>query len=88
MTRWIWKEHKHSLNLHVWPGKSRPGATNICMFEGIMDKWLYVDILDHSLKPFIRSDYGDSRHRFVNDNDPKHTSGFATDWLRESDIKW
>ena len=79
---------KHPLKLHVWAGISRRGATSVCIFEGIMDRWLYVDILDQTLKPFIHSTCGDRPHRFMADNDPKHTSIYATDWLKNNGINW
>ena len=45
---------KHPLKLHVWAGISRHGATNICIFEGIMEAGLYCSILRDTLIPFIR----------------------------------
>ena len=78
---------KHPLKVHVWAGISRRGATGICIFEGIMDRWLYIDILDQTLKPFIHQVYSDG-HRFMADNDPKHNSIAASDWLEENNIYW
>ena len=39
------------------------------------------------LKPFIDEVYPDS-HRFMQDNDPKHTSRLANDFFRDNDINW
>ena len=78
---------KHPLKLHIWAGISRKGSTEICIFEGIMDKYLYVEILRETLLPFIRQVYPNS-HRFMADNDPKHTSKFAQTFLKENDIHW
>ncbi len=39
---------KHPVKVHVWAGISLKGATGICVFDGIMKKELYVDILDHT----------------------------------------
>ena len=52
-----------------------------------MDAVMYVDILRRSLKPFIDEVYPDS-HRFMQDNDPKHTSRLANDFFRDNDINW
>ena len=66
---------KHLVKVHVWAGISVRGRTGICtyIFEGIMDADGYVSILEGALLPFLRDIYPDG-HRFVQDNDPKHTS--------------
>ena len=78
---------KHPVKVHVWAGISKQGATNVCIFEGIMDRWLYIDILDKTLKPFVQSHFSNG-HRVVADNNPKHTSNAASDWLTTNGINW
>ena len=63
---------KHPLKVHVWAGISRHGATNICIFDGIMDAELYCSILETTLLLFINQTL--PHHRFMQDNDLKHTS--------------
>lgn len=77
---------KHPLKLHVWAGISRHGATNICIFEGVMEAGLYCSILRDTLIPFIRDTL--PNHRFMQDNDPKHTSRLAKDFFQENGINW
>lgn len=77
---------KHPLKVHVWGGISKHGATSICIFQGIMKKELYVDILDKTLVPFLTTVLPD--HRFMQDNDPKHTSKYAKEWMANQDINW
>ena len=77
---------KHPLKLHVWAGISRHGATNICIFEGIMEAELYCSILQNTLIPFIRDTL--PNHRFMQDNDPKHTSRLAKTFFEENEINW
>ena len=52
-----------------------------------MDKELYTDILDQTLLPFVKSVYPDG-HRFMADNDPKHTSKAALTFLEDNNIYW
>ena len=52
-----------------------------------MKEELYIQILDQTLLPFIRDVYPES-HRFMADNDPKHTSGAAQEFLDEMDVFW
>ena len=67
---------KHPVKVHVWAGISAQGATGVCIFDGIMDAPLYTRILESYLVPFIREVYP-TGHRFMQDNDPKHTSRHA-----------
>ncbi|XP_076075839.1 uncharacterized protein LOC143046565 [Mytilus galloprovincialis] len=43
---------KHSYKVHVWGGISYRGATDICIFSGIMDSLGYQRILDQNFLPF------------------------------------
>ena len=73
------------MKVHVWAGISLRGRTGICIFEGTMDGSLYIQILDQTLLPFIADVYPDG-HRFMADNDPKHTSGVAHGFLEEKQV--
>ena len=73
--------------MHVWAGISMRGPTKICIFDGIMDAVLYVDILRTTLLPFIAQKYPEG-HRFMQDNDPKHTSVLAKDFFTANGINW
>ena len=52
-----------------------------------MKKELFVIILEGILLPFIDIVYPEG-HKFMMDNDPKHTSGYAADWMRENSENW
>ena len=56
-------------------------------FEGIMDRHLYVEILKQTLIPFIKTTYP-TAHRFMQDNNPKHTSIYASDFMEEKGVNW
>ena len=81
---------KHPQKLHTWTGISRRGATNLMIFQDIMDAEFYVSILEDALVPFIRETFPDG-HRFQQDNDPKHTSLKAGNFMDRNNIvypKW
>ena len=52
-----------------------------------MDRHLYIDILRETLLPFLVDVYP-NRHRLMTDNDPKHTSVAARDFLVDNHINW
>ncbi len=78
---------KHPVKVHVWAGISLQGRTGVCIFDGIMDRWLYTDILQQTLLPFVKDVYG-RQHRFMQDNDPKHTSNYAKEFMESHSIYW
>ena len=78
---------KHPVKVHVWAGISWRGRTEICIFVGIMNADMYIEILSHTLVPFLERVYPD-RHRFMQDNDPKHTSRKAREFFAANNINW
>ena len=52
-----------------------------------MKKELFVSILEGTLLPFIEKVYPEG-HKFMMDNDPKHISGYAAEWMRGNSVNW
>lgn len=78
---------KHSVKVHVWAGISIRGPTAVCIFEGRMNAILFIQILDRTLLPFIEEVFPDG-HRFMQDNDPKHTSKLGQKFLEDHGVNW
>ena len=81
---------KHPLKVHVWGGISRHGPTQIRVFIGNMDAKFYTEeILQNTLLPAIHHLYpAPLSHRLWADNDPKHCSKLAKNFLEENNINW
>ncbi|WAR26129.1 TCB2-like protein [Mya arenaria] len=79
---------KHPAKVHVWGGISRRGATELAIFQGIMEKTFFTnEILENRALLFIQRAYPEG-HRFQQDNDPKHRSKLARDFMRDNGIHW
>ena len=79
---------KHPFKYNVWGCITKQGACPLLIFSGIMDADFYCsEILKKTLYPFIKKEFG-SDHRFMQDNDPKHTSRKASETMDEQGINW
>ena len=78
---------KHPIKIHVWGGISKKGATRIIMFSGNMNAQRLKRILEAGLVPFINELFP-AGHRLYQDNDPKHTSEYISDFFEEQGINW
>ena len=77
---------QHPVKVHVWAGISIRGRTGVCIFDGIMCAPLYAEILKETLLPFINCFCHD--HRYMQDNDPKHTSRLVKAFFDSNGVNW
>ena len=68
------------MKVHIWAGISLKGSTRVCIFEGNTDAETYFKILDGTL-PFLRDVFPEGYCRFMQDNNPKHTSRRAEEFF-------
>jgi len=65
------------------------GATSVVVFTETLTATRYAKILDAALLPFSRKHFPHQRrHRVQQDNDPKHTSNFIKQYLKDHKVKW
>ena len=65
----------------VWGAYSAKGPGNLVFIESIMDRFKYLDILKNNLKSSAEKLGHGKDFRFVQDNDPKHSSKLVKEWL-------
>ena len=78
----------NTVKVYVWAGCSWEGATRVRIFEGIMNAEAHVYILKKALLPSTRFLYAGKKFRFMQGNDPKHTSKHAREFFAENGIQW
>ena len=77
---------KHPIKVHVWGGISWNGPTPLVIFEGVMDADGYINVLTSGLLPYISRQ--SHTVKFMQDNDPKHTSCKAKEWMEQNNVHW
>ena len=100
--KWCWKKRDSRLqpnhinmtvkhgggSIMVWGCMTAHGVGYMCRIDGGMDGKLYTEILDdllHKSVEFYDMDFGD--FIFQHDNDPKHTSKIAKEWLANHQVE-
>ena len=78
---------KHPQRIHIWGGISMRGATPLILFKENLTAKRYAKILETGLIPFVRSKFR-SKHKFQQDNDPKHRSHYIQSFLKDNNIEW
>lgn len=68
----------------IWGSMAWSGAGTLEFIDGIMNKEVYVDILQKNLKSSARKVGLSRRFIFQQDSDPKHTAKFTSAWLKKT----
>jgi hypothetical protein len=70
----------------VWAAMGRRGTGPIHRVDGIMDRHVFVAIMNDVMLPYARREMG-RRWIYQQDNDPKHTSKAAREWFAQKRIE-
>ena len=62
------------------------GVENLHFIDGIMDKYVYCNILANNIEPSIKK-LGLKEYIFQKDNDPKHISNYLKEYFQNKNIK-
>lgn len=84
--RYTIKTIKHGgLKIMIWGSFSYIGVGPIYCIKGIMDRFLYIKILQDTMLPYAKEEMP-LKWTFQQDNDPKHTSKVAKEWFKDNKI--
>lgn len=70
----------------VWAAFSWRGVGPIVKINGIMDQYVYKNILENHMEPFVEENMP-LNWTFMHDNDPKHSARSVKAWLNDQKIK-
>lgn len=70
----------------VWGGFSYEGVDSLVEIEGVMDRFVYKDILDKQMLPFVKDNMPDG-WIFQHDRDPKHASKIVSQYLSAKKVR-
>lgn len=73
-------------NVMVWGCFSRDGVGPLHKIDGIMDRFVYADILKNNMLPHAKSKMPRG-WTFQQDNDPKHTSKHVKEYMNKAKIR-
>jgi len=77
---------KGDKKIMVWGCFTAHGVGNLFRIQGIMDRFVYQDILENQLYPSIERLFPDGNYVFQQDNDPKHTAIINKQWIIDNNV--
>ena len=84
-TKYTKKSVKHGTSAMVWGCFSALGTGPIHKINGIMDRFVYKDIMEDVMLPHAEWEMP-LKWIFQQDNDPKHTSKIVKQWFKDKNI--
>ena len=77
---------KHDVKSNIWGCFSAHGVGSICLVDGILEQYQYMDILSKVMLPSAENLFGDGPWVFQQDNNPKHTATNTRNWFIEHEV--
>jgi len=71
----------------VWGCFAKLGVGKLYVLDHTMDRFYYQQILDQNLLDSAKQLGLGTNFIFMHDNDPKHTSAYVKDWLRNNNVQ-
>jgi len=78
---------KHDVKIMVWGAFAAHGVGILHRIVGIMDRFIYLQLLEDVMEPSADILFGGENYIFQQDNDPKHTAIMVKEYIRERGIK-
>lgn len=78
---------KHDHMINVWGGFCFSGVGEIVQIHGIMDQYLYLQILQNDMQLSADVLFNRKNWIFQQDNDPKHTANTVKEYLKNQNIE-
>ena len=77
---------KHDKKINVWGSFASHGVGKFYLVEGILEQKQYTKMLEELVIPSAEDLFPDGEWLFQQDNDPKHTSKRAKQFMEENSI--
>lgn len=75
---------KHDAKINVWGCFAAHRVGTLHKINGIMDKHMYLNILQTITKPSCEMLFPDDDYMLMQDNDPKHTAKLVARWIQRN----